>query len=246
MNFGPLNKEGGHRRLNVAVTRARELVELVASVRAADFDLADTSPRGPRLLRDYLAYAERSGIDDPPLHARAGFASDEAAELYPLEAAIAEAIGQRGHATSMLVGSGADPHRRRRPPPRRSRPIPARPRVRRRVIRPHPTARDRERLRERYSPTSDGRSNGSGQSTGSETATEELDRIDHALEQVPPKRDRRPSTHDAATPTRTTERREREVLELRDADDARALPWVVTYVRCDLDDEPDATRARVP
>ena len=28
MNFGPLNKDGGHRRLNVAVTRARELVDV--------------------------------------------------------------------------------------------------------------------------------------------------------------------------------------------------------------------------
>jgi hypothetical protein len=61
MNFGPLNKDGGQRRLNVAVTRAREKVELVASVRARDFRLADGASAGARLLRDYLAYAEAGG-----------------------------------------------------------------------------------------------------------------------------------------------------------------------------------------
>ncbi len=35
MNFGPLNKDGGYRRLNVAVTRARELVEVVSSVQGS-------------------------------------------------------------------------------------------------------------------------------------------------------------------------------------------------------------------
>src|SRR3954462_6131479 len=49
MNFGPLNKDGGQRRLNVAVTRAREKVELVASVRARDFNLSETASDGSRL-----------------------------------------------------------------------------------------------------------------------------------------------------------------------------------------------------
>ena len=47
INFGPLNKDGGQRRLNVAVTRARERVELVASVRAHDFKLSDGASRAP-------------------------------------------------------------------------------------------------------------------------------------------------------------------------------------------------------
>lgn len=57
MNFGPVGKEGGQRRLNVAATRARRRVEVVASVRASDFQ--ETS--NPRLqsLKRYLDYAER-------------------------------------------------------------------------------------------------------------------------------------------------------------------------------------------
>ena len=38
MNFGPLNKPGGERRLNVAVTRAREKVVLITSIKGSDID----------------------------------------------------------------------------------------------------------------------------------------------------------------------------------------------------------------
>ena len=62
MNFGPLNNRGGERRLNVAVTRARERVILVSSIRGADIDVARTQSEGVRLLKHYLDYAER-GVD---------------------------------------------------------------------------------------------------------------------------------------------------------------------------------------
>lgn len=58
-NFGPLTKAGGARRLNVAVTRARESVVLIASVRAADMDLSGSTSEGAHLLKAYLEYAER-------------------------------------------------------------------------------------------------------------------------------------------------------------------------------------------
>ena len=61
-NFGPLSKPGGERRLNVAVTRAREAVYLVASVRAADMDLSGSTSTGASLLKSYLEYAEL-GVD---------------------------------------------------------------------------------------------------------------------------------------------------------------------------------------
>src|SRR5262249_364869 len=59
MNFGPLNKQGGERRLNVAVTRARERMTVVSSLRAQNLDLSRTNAVGVRLLRAYLDYAER-------------------------------------------------------------------------------------------------------------------------------------------------------------------------------------------
>ncbi len=57
MNFGPLNKPGGERRLNVAVTRAREKVVLVTSIKSADID-PETKALGVQTLRNYLEYAE--------------------------------------------------------------------------------------------------------------------------------------------------------------------------------------------
>jgi very-short-patch-repair endonuclease len=63
-NFGPINRKGGARRLNVAVTRARRKVIVVSSITAKDIKLADLGgstgalPDGARLLRAYLEYAE--------------------------------------------------------------------------------------------------------------------------------------------------------------------------------------------
>ena len=57
-NFGPLNREGGERRLNVAITRAKDNVQLVASIHYTDIDLNKTGARGVHLLRAYLDYAQ--------------------------------------------------------------------------------------------------------------------------------------------------------------------------------------------
>ncbi|MHA1631205.1 MAG: DEAD/DEAH box helicase, partial [Candidatus Freyarchaeota archaeon] len=58
MQFGPLNKPGGERRLNVAITRAREKVILVSSIKASDIDLKATKAAGVLNLYLYLKYAE--------------------------------------------------------------------------------------------------------------------------------------------------------------------------------------------
>ncbi|WP_445402145.1 DUF3320 domain-containing protein [Streptomyces sp. LE64] len=55
-NFGPINKDGGWRRLNVAVTRARVRMEVVASFRAGV--LTDSANESVQHLKRYLEYAE--------------------------------------------------------------------------------------------------------------------------------------------------------------------------------------------
>ena len=57
-NFGPLNREGGERRLNVAVTRAKDNIQLVSSIYYTDINLNNTGSEGVRLLRAYLDYAQ--------------------------------------------------------------------------------------------------------------------------------------------------------------------------------------------
>jgi len=59
--FGPLLMDGGERRLNVAVTRARKRLDLVSSFTHQDMDPGRSSRRGVELLRAYIEYAARGG-----------------------------------------------------------------------------------------------------------------------------------------------------------------------------------------
>lgn len=59
LNFGPLTRSGGWRRLNVAITRARRRVEVVSSFRAGQLPTAGSANRGVLELQRYLDYAER-------------------------------------------------------------------------------------------------------------------------------------------------------------------------------------------
>ena len=58
MNFGPLNRDGGERRLNVAVTRAREQMVVFSSMKYTDIRDDEDMARGARGLRGFLEYAE--------------------------------------------------------------------------------------------------------------------------------------------------------------------------------------------
>ena len=63
--FGPLNLEGGERRLNVAITRARRSMTVVSSIAADDLDPTRLRARGARMLRDFLAYAAGGRLPAP-------------------------------------------------------------------------------------------------------------------------------------------------------------------------------------
>lgn len=59
--FGPLLYEGGERRLNVAITRARKKLTIVSSFGHTDMDPSKCKSRGLWLLREYLQYAAHNG-----------------------------------------------------------------------------------------------------------------------------------------------------------------------------------------
>nr|WP_229466201.1 DUF4011 domain-containing protein [Pseudoduganella plicata] len=61
MSFGPVNADGGERRLNVLFTRARLRCEVFASFDPADIDPARTSRAGPRILKRFLEAARDRG-----------------------------------------------------------------------------------------------------------------------------------------------------------------------------------------
>lgn len=60
-HFGPINQEGGQRRLNVAVTRAKRRMTVVSSFASADLDPDKLNAEGAKLLRAYLEFAESGG-----------------------------------------------------------------------------------------------------------------------------------------------------------------------------------------
>ncbi|MEL6715847.1 MAG: AAA domain-containing protein, partial [Planctomycetota bacterium] len=101
MNFGPLNKDGGERRLNVAITRARAEVVVFTSLRSDQIDLGRTSARGVADLRAFLAFAERGE--------RGGDADaqtvDPSRQRDVLVAAIARGLRARGHDVRIDVGA---------------------------------------------------------------------------------------------------------------------------------------------
>ena len=86
--FGPILQEGGERRLNVAVTRARLRLTLVSSFSHRDMDPSRSSAKGVDLLRQYLEYAASggenlgSGVLDVPLN--------------PFELAVKDGLDRRG------------------------------------------------------------------------------------------------------------------------------------------------------
>lgn len=62
MNFGPLNRQGGERRLNVAITRATTEVIVFASFDASMIDLTRTSAEAVKDLKHYLNFAARGPV----------------------------------------------------------------------------------------------------------------------------------------------------------------------------------------
>ena len=62
LNFGPLNKEGGWKRLNVAVSRARNEMMVFSTMTADMIDLKRTKSKGVESLKNFLEFAEKGKI----------------------------------------------------------------------------------------------------------------------------------------------------------------------------------------
>ena len=99
-NFGPLNRLGGERRLNVAVTRAKYNVKLVSSIHSFDIDLSRTKAEGARLLKEYLDIAE-NGL--ARLNREIKVNSNAEADS-PFEEEVAGFIRSEGYEVDLQVG----------------------------------------------------------------------------------------------------------------------------------------------
>jgi len=100
LNFGPLNREGGERRLNVAVTRARLNIKVVSSLHASEIDLSGSKSVGARLLRDYLDFAE-NGTASESVSSRVNLFEREKSEFIEEVSAF---LCEKGYGVDNYVG----------------------------------------------------------------------------------------------------------------------------------------------
>ena len=99
MNFGPLNRSGGERRLNVALTRARSEMLVFSTLSPDRIDLSRTQARAVADLKHFLEYAERG----PSALGSAAYGSIGNFES-PFESAVARALRNKGWEVHTQVG----------------------------------------------------------------------------------------------------------------------------------------------
>lgn len=97
--FGPLNKAGGERRLNVAITRAKSKLILVSSMKDSEINLSRSQSTGVKLLKNYLEYARTGQIPESVLF------NSELEFDSPLEQDIYESIVSLGYEVKTQVGT---------------------------------------------------------------------------------------------------------------------------------------------
>jgi very-short-patch-repair endonuclease len=113
-NFGPVNKQGGERRLNVAVTRAKHSLVLVSTFRGDELDEAKCQTTGMSLLRAYTVDADRGGRldrDAPPIAEINAFERDVADSLTRKGMTLRPQYGVSGYRIDFVVAHPSIPDR---------------------------------------------------------------------------------------------------------------------------------------
>ncbi|WP_372518636.1 DUF4011 domain-containing protein [Candidatus Ruminimicrobiellum ovillum] len=101
MNFGPINQDGGERRLNVLVTRSRYKIEVFSGIKASDFNLEKTSSTGVKLLQAYLDFAEKG---ESSLNKKEDNSFENNTFVSPFEESVYKALTEKGYLVSSQVG----------------------------------------------------------------------------------------------------------------------------------------------
>jgi very-short-patch-repair endonuclease/signal recognition particle subunit SEC65 len=114
-NFGPLNGQNGWRRLNVLITRARRQMRVFSAMRGDEISATATSSDGPRLLREFLLYAERGRLESATANAAAQtdslFELDVLNELSHRGFTVMPQVGMTGYRIDLGVLDDAVPGR---------------------------------------------------------------------------------------------------------------------------------------
>lgn len=102
MNFGPLNREGGWRRLNVAVSRARYEMIVFATLTPDQINLSRTSAEGVAALKGFMEFAAGQDLADTE---NSAIVQTELAD--GIVKSICDALHSYGYETDQLIGESA-------------------------------------------------------------------------------------------------------------------------------------------
>ena len=100
MNFGPLNNQGGERRLNVLITRAKHQCHVFSNLKAADIDSSRTRSAGVQALKTFLEYAE-TGVMPVDVPGESDFSVDS-----PFQREVVRRLKSLGYEVHEEVASG--------------------------------------------------------------------------------------------------------------------------------------------
>lgn len=99
MDFGAVNRLGGEKRLNVAVTRAKSEFHVFSSISAEDIDTRRAKGLGVQHLKNYLDFAERGSIALPAMDEGSLGPAEN-----PFEESVAAALRSRGWEVRTQIG----------------------------------------------------------------------------------------------------------------------------------------------
>ena len=98
MNFGPLNNNGGERRLNVAVSRARYEMIVFSALKPEHIDLSKTSSKGVEGLKAFLQFAQTGRMPQPKTELSQTESNDNVINQ------LADALQQHGYEVRTNIG----------------------------------------------------------------------------------------------------------------------------------------------
>lgn len=100
MNFGPLNRNGGERRLNVAFTRAKYEMVIFSTLQADQIDLNRTNAKGVEDLKAFLQYAKQGEIALVHYNKKSLCETES-----PFEAEVTEQLKKKGWCVRTQIGT---------------------------------------------------------------------------------------------------------------------------------------------
>ncbi|WP_026770543.1 DUF3320 domain-containing protein [Asinibacterium sp. OR53] len=114
MAFGPLTNDGGERRLNVLISRAKMRCEVFTNITADDIDTTRTKSIGIRILKDFLYFAQHGKlhlVEETELGPQSPFEEIVAQQLTTAGYIVRSQVGSHGFYLDLAIVDSQNPGR---------------------------------------------------------------------------------------------------------------------------------------